>query len=383
MTINRPASSQASTSFVQTENSTEGASSHTSQAEAEAEADYDHRFACNICLEQVSEPVVTRCGHLYCWPCLYHWLQPGMTGEERDSISGRMHSHSQMHHSVDRSRRMCPVCKSDCSVLTIVPIYVREANTNNTNKGENKTRKSNGTHAGDEDDANTIANANENENDQEIEDVDDVDDIDDIPYEVIDVDTGEEEIPILSTQQSNTGGTGLRRRRTNNSSHAMNTSTSIDTGAGAGTGTGTSVYEHEHEHDNRGMTGTSAHDADSAPSRPRPAPTSSSLPLETPTSAWPSSSTTTHNNNAYENVRPNRRPRAFEAEAILDILLGIRNSHAPIPSIHNHNPSGTSASASDRGEAEAYEHDDRPPSMVGNLLLVFGSIVLLILLLSS
>ena len=374
MTINIPASSQASTSFVQTENSTEGASSHTSQAEAEAEAeaeaDYDHRFACNICLEQVSEPVVTRCGHLYCWPCLYHWLQPGMTGEERDSISGRMHSHSQMHHSVDRSRRMCPVCKSDCSVLTIVPIYVREANTNNTNKGEDKTRKGNETHAGDEDDANTIAN--ENENDQENEDVDD---IDDIPYEVIDVDTGEDEIPILSTQQSNTGGTGLRRRRTSNSSHAMNTRTSINTG------TGTSVYEHEHEHDNREMTGTSAHDADSAPSRPRPAPTSSSLPLETPTSAWPSSSTTTRNNNAYEYVRPNRRPRAFEAEAILDILLGIRNSHAPIPSIHNRNPSG--ASTSDRGEAEAYEHDDSPPSMVGNLLLVFGSIVLLILLLSS
>jgi E3 ubiquitin-protein ligase RNF5 len=30
-------------------------------------------FECNICLELASEPVVTLCGHLYCWPCLYRW----------------------------------------------------------------------------------------------------------------------------------------------------------------------------------------------------------------------------------------------------------------------------------------------------------------------
>ena len=36
------------------------------------------------------------------------------------------------------------------------------------------------------------------------------------------------------------------------------------------------------------------------------------------------------------------------------------SARARIPSIHNHNPTGTStspASASDRGESEAYEHD--------------------------
>ena len=35
-----------------------------------------------------SEPVVTLCGHLYCWPCLYRWLQ--------------VQSHC----------RTCPVCKA-------------------------------------------------------------------------------------------------------------------------------------------------------------------------------------------------------------------------------------------------------------------------------
>ena len=28
-------------------------------------------FECNICLEQAHEPVVTFCGHLFCWSCLW------------------------------------------------------------------------------------------------------------------------------------------------------------------------------------------------------------------------------------------------------------------------------------------------------------------------
>ena len=28
-------------------------------------------FECNICYELAHEPVVTLCGHLYCWPCIY------------------------------------------------------------------------------------------------------------------------------------------------------------------------------------------------------------------------------------------------------------------------------------------------------------------------
>jgi hypothetical protein len=32
-------------------------------------------FDCNICLEGCREPVLTLCGHLYCWPCLFRWAQ--------------------------------------------------------------------------------------------------------------------------------------------------------------------------------------------------------------------------------------------------------------------------------------------------------------------
>ena len=45
-----------------------GASSSSSNEEA------DGRFLCNICLEAVNDPVTTLCGHLFCWPCLYRWL---------------------------------------------------------------------------------------------------------------------------------------------------------------------------------------------------------------------------------------------------------------------------------------------------------------------
>lgn len=31
----------------------------------------NHPYDCNICLEIAREPVVTLCGHLYCWPCLF------------------------------------------------------------------------------------------------------------------------------------------------------------------------------------------------------------------------------------------------------------------------------------------------------------------------
>lgn len=32
-------------------------------------------FECNICYEIAQSPVVTLCGHLYCWPCLYRYAR--------------------------------------------------------------------------------------------------------------------------------------------------------------------------------------------------------------------------------------------------------------------------------------------------------------------
>jgi E3 ubiquitin-protein ligase RNF5 len=58
-------------------------------------------FDCNICLELAQDPVVTLCGHLFCWPCLYRWLQ--------------MHSVCQE----------CPVCKASVEEEKVIPLYGR------------------------------------------------------------------------------------------------------------------------------------------------------------------------------------------------------------------------------------------------------------------
>lgn len=81
----------------------------------------DSRFCCNICFDAVVEPVATLCGHLYCWPCLFRWLEPGMSPEERNSLGI-----PPLSLANDPNRRVCPVCKAHCSVPALVPIYVRE-----------------------------------------------------------------------------------------------------------------------------------------------------------------------------------------------------------------------------------------------------------------
>ncbi|CAL1396260.1 unnamed protein product [Linum trigynum] len=58
-------------------------------------------FECNICFELAQDPIVTLCGHLFCWPCLYKWL----------------HFHSQC--------RECPVCKALVEEEKLVPLYGR------------------------------------------------------------------------------------------------------------------------------------------------------------------------------------------------------------------------------------------------------------------
>ncbi|KAK6932564.1 Zinc finger, C3HC4 RING-type [Dillenia turbinata] len=64
-------------------------------------------FDCNICLDFAHEPVVTLCGHLYCWPCIYKWL------------------HFQSASLAPDEHPQCPVCKADISHTTMVPLYGR------------------------------------------------------------------------------------------------------------------------------------------------------------------------------------------------------------------------------------------------------------------
>ncbi|KAG0198246.1 hypothetical protein BGX28_008311 [Mortierella sp. GBA30] len=58
-------------------------------------------FSCNICFDTSTGPVLTLCGHLFCWACLHQWLE------------------AQRHNPT------CPVCKAGCAQDKVIPIYGR------------------------------------------------------------------------------------------------------------------------------------------------------------------------------------------------------------------------------------------------------------------
>lgn len=64
-------------------------------------------FECNICLDNVQDPVVTLCGHLYCWRCIYKWIQYQETSSE----------------AFEDESAKCAVCKTEISEKDIVPLY--------------------------------------------------------------------------------------------------------------------------------------------------------------------------------------------------------------------------------------------------------------------
>lgn len=54
-----------------------GALGESSQTrEGDKAGDLADFFSCSICLELAHDPVVTVCGHLHCWPCLYRRVTP-------------------------------------------------------------------------------------------------------------------------------------------------------------------------------------------------------------------------------------------------------------------------------------------------------------------
>ncbi|CAM8960878.1 hypothetical protein QQ045_004919 [Rhodiola kirilowii] len=61
-------------------------------------------YDCNICFELAKDPIITCCGHLYCWPCIYSWL----------------HIHSDT--------KECPVCKGEVTTKNVTPVYGRGNN---------------------------------------------------------------------------------------------------------------------------------------------------------------------------------------------------------------------------------------------------------------
>ncbi|KAH9410639.1 hypothetical protein HK407_12g17700 [Ordospora pajunii] len=76
-------------------------SSHGMHGDLDAESGVQYeagQYACSICYLSPEDPVVTFCGHLYCWGCIYAWSQ---------SVGGC---------------RLCPVCRSKMSIEEVIPV---------------------------------------------------------------------------------------------------------------------------------------------------------------------------------------------------------------------------------------------------------------------
>lgn len=80
----------------------------------ESESNPSIGFECNICLDLVQDPVVTLCGHLYCWPCIYRWISFQHASQDNPDNQGPQ----------------CPVCKNEVSEKTLIPLYGRGQSTN-------------------------------------------------------------------------------------------------------------------------------------------------------------------------------------------------------------------------------------------------------------
>ncbi|XP_953516.1 uncharacterized protein TA11060 [Theileria annulata] len=69
----------------------------TENVHKKPEESANSKFECNICFDDVKDPVVTRCGHLFCWSCLLSWM--------------------------NRRNYQCPICQAGISRDNVIPLY--------------------------------------------------------------------------------------------------------------------------------------------------------------------------------------------------------------------------------------------------------------------
>ncbi|XP_021887675.1 uncharacterized protein LOC110806972 [Carica papaya] len=72
-------------------------------------------FDCNICFRMARDPVLTSCGHLFCWPCFYQFPCTYSNVKE------------------------CPVCDGEVTDASIIPIYGNVGNDNNCQSKSNES----------------------------------------------------------------------------------------------------------------------------------------------------------------------------------------------------------------------------------------------------
>ena len=86
-------------------------SNQSSKKSAEPDEDKKSLFICDICINEPSEPMATPCGHVFCWQCIYDWLnQP-------------------------TAAKICPRCHNAISLDKLITLYgAGSSNENNPRK---------------------------------------------------------------------------------------------------------------------------------------------------------------------------------------------------------------------------------------------------------
>ena len=72
-------------------------------------------FECIICLSTAKEPIVTKCGHLYCWPCIYNWIDQNNENQKKTCC-------------------LCPLCKDIITIESLIPIYNKDEHERKINR---------------------------------------------------------------------------------------------------------------------------------------------------------------------------------------------------------------------------------------------------------
>lgn len=73
------------------------------------------QIECIICLQFPVEPIVTQCGHIYCWKCIQQWLS-------------------------DKKEMTCAICKNGVDLDNVIPLFGGQTGAS-TDKSRPKIKK--------------------------------------------------------------------------------------------------------------------------------------------------------------------------------------------------------------------------------------------------
>ncbi|KAK9942343.1 hypothetical protein M0R45_008013 [Rubus argutus] len=106
-------------------------------------------FECNICLTLAQDPVITLCGHLYCWSCLIKWLFNSPYSNNECPLKNLL-SHSVATSIVGlvsingfpkwNSDSNCWVCKAAIEENKLIPLYGKGITCSSDDDSDSRSR---------------------------------------------------------------------------------------------------------------------------------------------------------------------------------------------------------------------------------------------------